>query len=56
MYLTANRLSQVLPGTPAAASGRFQLGDIVRSIDGHSIDGIQVRGSGGGRGRGRVRV
>ena len=35
-------LTQVLPGTPAAASGKFQLGDILRSIDGHSIDGIQA--------------
>ena len=36
-------LTQVLPGTPAAMCGKFQKGDILRSIDGHSLDGIQVR-------------
>ena len=36
-------LTQVLPGTPAAMCGKFQLGDILRSIDGHSLDGLQVR-------------
>ena len=35
-------LTQVLPGTPAAMCGNFQLGDILRSIDGHSLDGIQA--------------
>ena len=35
-------LTQVLPGTPAAASGKLHLGDILRSIDGHSLDGIQA--------------
>tara|TARA_B100000795_G_C22517941_1_gene330230 strand:- start:358 stop:495 length:138 start_codon:yes stop_codon:yes gene_type:complete len=36
-------LTQVLPGTPAAMCGKFQKGDILRSIDGHSLDGLQVR-------------
>ena len=35
-------LTQVLPGTPAAMCGKFQKGDILRSIDGHSLDGIQA--------------
>ena len=47
-------LTQVLPGTPAAMCGNFQLGDILRSIDGHSLDGLQVRV--GVRVRARVRV